>query len=102
MQIYCTFSYLHIPDLFMHCGISQYRMHPEIRRFPSAHFYDNQLTDGLVEGSRKAPFHSEWCFAPYVFFDVVDGFSRTTNSNSLINDAEADAALNIYRFLLQR
>nr|XP_024386396.1 uncharacterized protein LOC112287553 isoform X3 [Physcomitrium patens]XP_024386398.1 uncharacterized protein LOC112287553 isoform X3 [Physcomitrium patens] len=81
---------------------TQYRMHPEIRRFPSAHFYDNQLTDGLVEGSRKAPFHSEWCFAPYVFFDVVDGFSRTTNSNSLINDAEADAALNIYRFLLQR
>ncbi|KAG0553297.1 hypothetical protein KC19_12G000100 [Ceratodon purpureus] len=81
---------------------TQYRMHPEIRRFPSAHFYNNQLTDGLAEGSRKAPFHNEWCFAPYVFFDVVDGRQRIGSSNSLCNDAEADAALKICRVFQQR
>jgi len=78
-------------------------MHPEIRRFPSAHFYNNQLTDGegLAIGSRQAPFHNEWCFAPYVFFDVVDGY-QSAPSKSLYNDAEADAALNIYRAFQQR
>lgn len=90
-------------DLFTHRRILQYRMHPEIRRFPSAHFYNNQLTDGegLATGSRQAPFHNEWCFAPYVFFDVADGY-QTAPSKSLYNDAEADAALNIYRALQQR
>lgn len=77
-------------------------MHPEIRQFPSAHFYDNQLTDGLAEESRKAPFHSERCFAPYVFFDVDDGRQRIGSTNSLCNDAEADAALNICRAFQQR
>ena len=77
-------------------------MHPEIRRFPSAYFYDNQLTDGLAEGSRKTRFHDEWCFAPYVFFDVVEGRQRIGSSNSLCNDAEADVALNICRALQQR
>lgn len=83
------------------CCYLQYRMHPEIRRFPSAHFYDNQLTDGVAEGSRKAPFHDEWCFAPYVFMDVIDGY-QSAPFKSLYNNAEADAALNMYRAFKRR
>ena len=79
-------------------------MHPEIRQFPSAHFYDNQLTDGdsLTEGSRTLPFHKDWCFAPYVFFDVMEGCQRTAASQSLYNEAEADAALSVYLALQHR
>lgn len=86
--------------------VPQYRMHPEIRTFPSEHFYNNQLVDGatLTAGSRKATFHSHWCFKPYLFFDVVDGRERGSGSagQSLANDAEADAALDLYRSLVQR
>ncbi|OAE18217.1 hypothetical protein AXG93_4011s1000 [Marchantia polymorpha subsp. ruderalis] len=49
---------------------TQYRMHPEIREFPSAHFYNNLITDGPgMKGIRKAVFHIESYLEPYVFFD---------------------------------
>jgi superfamily I DNA and/or RNA helicase len=46
---------------------TQYRMHPEIRAFPSAHFYGGLLTDGegVSRASRGAPFHERSVFGPY-------------------------------------
>eukprot|EP01018_Ginkgo_biloba_P027712 Gb_33974 [translate_table: standard] len=85
---------------------TQYRMHPEICRFPSAHFYDNQLKDGgLLEGSRSAPFHESLYLGPFVFFDVVDGHEksgRSIRAQSLCNNSEVDVALEILKFLKLR
>eukprot|EP00283_Hemiselmis_rufescens_P024217 CAMPEP_0173452884 /NCGR_PEP_ID=MMETSP1357-20121228/49601_1 /TAXON_ID=77926 /ORGANISM="Hemiselmis rufescens, Strain PCC563" /LENGTH=138 /DNA_ID=CAMNT_0014419797 /DNA_START=24 /DNA_END=437 /DNA_ORIENTATION=- len=42
----------------------QYRMHPQIRQFPSDHFYSGLLTDGRSEGD--APWHAHPLFPPVV------------------------------------
>jgi superfamily I DNA and/or RNA helicase len=81
-------------------------MHPEICAFPSSHFYDNQLQNGLsMEASRKAVFHENKHFGPYVVFDVVDGYERVkrgSGSQSLCNEAEVDVALAIFQNLKAR
>ncbi|GAQ88481.1 protein with P-loop containing nucleoside triphosphate hydrolase domain [Klebsormidium nitens] len=79
---------------------AQYRMHPEIRQFPSAHFYGGLLTDGegISRTSRLVPFHERPVFGPYVFFDVVDGQERSRGgASSLSNDAEATAVFELYQ-----
>lgn len=47
-------------------------MHPHIRKFPSQHFYDDQLTDGpnITLQTYHKPFHTTNVFAPFVFFNV--------------------------------
>ena len=81
-------------------------MHPEICAFPSSHFYDNQLQNGLsMEDSRKAVFHRDKYLGPYVVFDVVDGYERVkrgSSSQSLCNEAEVDSALAIFQNLKAR
>eukprot|EP00897_Mesotaenium_endlicherianum_P004197 jgi/Mesen1/3805/ME000206S02990 len=81
----------------------QYRMHPEIRRFPSAYFYERQLVDGegISEASRGAPFHQEPPLLPYAFFDCVDGVERKGRP-SLSNEAEVDVVLALYDALAKR
>ncbi|KAH9305772.1 hypothetical protein KI387_010176, partial [Taxus chinensis] len=84
---------------------TQYRMHPEISRFPSAHFYDNQLKDGGEKESRSATFHENIYLGPYMFYDVVDGYEesgRSIRSQSLCNESEVDVALEVLRFLKSR
>lgn len=83
----------------------QYRMHPEICRFPSLHFYDSKLLNGEQMSSKSAPFHETEGLGPYVFFDVVDGQElRGKNSGalSLYNEREADAAIEVMRFFRKR
>ena len=86
--------------------VMQYRMHPDICEFPSRHFYGNQLQNGLtVEVSRKAAFHGNKYLGPYVVFDVVDGHERVkhgSNTQSLCNEAEVNAALEIFKNLKAR
>ncbi|XP_057968938.1 uncharacterized protein LOC131158231 isoform X2 [Malania oleifera] len=83
----------------------QYRMHPEICRFPSLHFYDSKLLNGDQMSSKSATFHETPGLGPYIFFDVVGGKElRGKNSGalSLYNEQEADAAVEILMFFSQR
>ncbi|XP_059288718.1 uncharacterized protein LOC132042120 isoform X1 [Lycium ferocissimum] len=83
----------------------QYRMHPEICRFPSFHFYDGKLVDGDQLSSKVASFHGTKGLGPYVFFDVVDGkelHDKKSGTLSLYNECEADAAVEVLRFFKRR
>ena len=59
---------------------TQYRMHPQISRFPGIRFYDGALRDapGMAEAT-AAPWHEKRCFGPYVFYDVDDGVATSPN-----------------------
>ncbi|XP_043709230.1 uncharacterized protein LOC122658369 [Telopea speciosissima] len=83
----------------------QYRMHPEISQFPSLHFYENKLLNGDQMGSKSASFHESAYLGPYVFFDIIDGqehHGKNSGSLSLYNECEADACVEILRFLKKR
>ena len=50
---------------------TQYRMHPEIREFPSREFYSKALEDGEdVLHQTKRAWHEYHCFGPFSFFDI--------------------------------
>ncbi|ESZ91479.1 hypothetical protein SBOR_8140 [Sclerotinia borealis F-4128] len=84
----------------VHLLDTQYRMHPEISRFPSQQFYQSRLIDG--EGMaqlRVQPWHASSILGPYRFFDVVGVQSRETKGHSLINVPELNAAIQLYQRL---
>ena len=90
-----------------HMPAAQYRMHPSIRRFPSAHFYHDHLRDGervlyaarvpigahegppgFLAPARPAPV--ELRYAPMCFFNLLDGEQhRSGETHSLRNEREA-------------
>jgi len=80
----------------------QYRMHPEIRSFPSRHFYENKLEDApsVVELPPEV-YHSHALFKPYAVFDVARGKEqrRQGPGGSLSNAAEAELAACMYASL---
>jgi senataxin len=50
---------------------TQYRMHPEISRFPNSYFYQGRLIDGpSMETVNKRPWHSIRILGPFKLFDV--------------------------------
>ncbi len=81
----------------VHLLDTQYRMHPEISRFPSETFYDGRLLDGPdMGGLRTQPWHSGGLLGPYRFFDVKGQHQYAPKGHSLINVAECEIALHLY------
>ncbi|KAF1949180.1 tRNA-splicing endonuclease-like protein [Byssothecium circinans] len=84
----------------VHLLDTQYRMHPEISSFPSQTFYDGRLLDGGDMAKLRArPWHKSWLLGPYRFFDVQGQQQAAPKGHSLINIAEINIALQLYRRL---
>jgi senataxin len=81
----------------VHLLDTQYRMHPEISRFPSETFYDGRLLDGPnMAGLRTQPWHGASLLGPYRFFDVKGQHQYAPKGHSLINVAECEVALQLH------
>jgi senataxin len=86
----------------VHLLDTQYRMHPAISRFPSRVFYDDRLLDGPdMAALRTQAWHKDPLLGPYRFYDVAGRSENAPRGHSLINVAEVDAALALYRRLIQ-
>lgn len=81
----------------VHLLDTQYRMHPEISRFPSREFYDGRLLDGEDMDKQTAkPWHQSALLGPYRFFDVRGTQQSAPRGHSLINIAEIEMALKLF------
>ena len=84
----------------VHLLDTQYRMHPDISRYPSQSFYDGKLLDGDGMGRlRQRPWHRHSVLGPYRFFDVQGHHQSAPKGHSLVNVAELDVALQLYERL---
>ncbi|PQE33848.1 helicase sen1 protein [Rutstroemia sp. NJR-2017a WRK4] len=84
----------------VHLLDTQYRMHPEISRFPSQQFYNSRLLDGDgMARLRAQPWHASAILGPYRFFDVEGIQSKEAKGHSFINVPELNAALRLYERL---
>ncbi|EEE61559.1 hypothetical protein OsJ_15907 [Oryza sativa Japonica Group] len=82
----------------------QYRMHPEISRFPVATFYDGKISDGsnVTSKNYERKFLASKIFGPYSFINV-DGGHETAEKNgrSLKNTIEVATVLRIVQRLFK-
>uniref|UniRef100_A0A1D1XNF7 Putative helicase MAGATAMA 3 n=1 Tax=Anthurium amnicola TaxID=1678845 RepID=A0A1D1XNF7_9ARAE len=82
---------------------TQYRMHPEIRSFPSREFYSESLEDGeLVEKQTKRSWHAYRCFGPFSFLDIDGVESQPSGSGSWVNEEEVGFILILYHKLVSQ
>lgn len=79
----------------------QYRMHPDISKFPSQAFYESRLQDGknMLEKNDR-PWHKQFPLSPYRFFDIVGAHQQHELTRSLFNYLEARVALEIVEKLM--
>ncbi len=91
------------------CGLetemltTQYRMHPAIREFPSARFYENRLLDGCVREERPSPAGFLWpnWDKPVAFVPVMGIEEVEEEGKSKRNRDEAAMVYSIVRELVQ-
>ena len=81
---------------------TQYRMHPSIREFPSARFYDNKLDDGCSKSDRPAPAGLIWpnWDNPVAFIPVEGTEELDEEGTSRSNISEAAKILSVVDELL--
>ncbi|KAK9932496.1 hypothetical protein M0R45_019731 [Rubus argutus] len=81
----------------------QYRMHPEIRSFPSGEFYEDSLEDGpnIIEQTKRS-WHEYRCFGPFNFFDLHEGKEVNTPGGSWVNVDEVEFVFLLYHNSLER
>ncbi|KAE8666492.1 alcohol dehydrogenase-like 7 [Hibiscus syriacus] len=79
----------------------QYRMHPQIRDFPSRYFYQGRLTDSeSVANIPDEVYYKAPLLKPYLFYDVTHGReSHRGGSASFQNVHEAAFCLRLYEHL---
>ncbi|XP_061119664.1 probable helicase senataxin isoform X2 [Conger conger] len=88
--------HIHFPVVFLN---KQYRMHPDINRFPSDYIYKKALkTDKDTEQNRCA---LTWPFQPYLLFDVLDG-RETKDNDSFCNYKEVKLVLTLIKMILDK
>ncbi|CAM6105716.1 unnamed protein product [Calypogeia fissa] len=78
----------------------QYRMHPQIRDFPSRYFYQGRLVDS--ESVKEKPgeiYHKDQLLQPYLFYDISQGRESHGGSVSYQNKLEAQVAVRLYMHL---
>ncbi|KAM7257179.1 hypothetical protein ACFE04_012920 [Oxalis oulophora] len=79
----------------------QYRMHPQIRDFPSRYFYQGRLTDSeSVTNLPDEIYYKDHLLRPYIFYDVMHGReSHRGGSVSFQNISEAQFCFSLYEYL---
>lgn len=95
-------------DRLLACGLdsimltTQYRMHPILREFPSARFYENRLDDGCTRDQRPPPAGFLWpdWDRPMAFVPVEGVEESDEEGKSRYNRDEAAKVLGIVNDLL--
>eukprot|EP00250_Pteridium_aquilinum_P021248 c25066_g1_i4 orf=531-3587(-) len=76
----------------------QYRMHPEISRFPNFTFYEGRLRNGDNVRSPSYRLHEHLLYGSYAFIDVSDGVEQSSGTSKR-NSVEAAVVLAIIKRL---
>ena len=81
----------------------QYRMHPVLREFPSARFYDDRLNDGCTAAERPAPAGILWpdWDHPFAFIPISGVEDEEQEGGSRSNPIEAARIYDLVQGLLQ-
>ncbi|KAK3857282.1 hypothetical protein Pcinc_036461 [Petrolisthes cinctipes] len=77
-------------EIYVHALTTQYRMHPEIVKWPSQHFYQGRLATSptIVQARTHA-------LKPYIFFDLKSSQEQRLQGKELYNPTEASLIYNI-------